>query len=116
MQEQLRELITKHCTTLANELAAMDACFKNISQPGAECIDAVKEGIEHAHKIKGSSGSIGFPEISAAAASLEFCFRDIAASNAAVSPAQQEKLVGCYGDLARLIGSVKPQQSTLYNI
>ncbi len=116
MQEQLRELITRHCTTLANELAAMDACFANINQPNAEHAAAVKEGIEHAHKIKGSSGSIGFPEISAAAASLEFCFRDIAEHNAVVSPSQKEKLAGCYSDLARLIGSVKPQQSTLYNI
>lgn len=115
MQEQLRALVTKHCETLACELLEIKTCLDGLGQPVTADADAIANGYAHAHKVKGSSGSLGFAEISAAAETLEHCLRDLGRSGAAVGPSERELIFGHYDLLARLINAIEPEQSTLFN-
>jgi chemotaxis protein histidine kinase CheA len=115
MQDQLRALVTKHCETLAVELLEIETCLDGLGQPGVADADAIANGFAHAHKVKGSSGSLGFAEISTAAETLEHCLRDLASNGAAIGPSEREQIFGHYDRLARLIDAIKPEQSTLFN-
>lgn len=115
MLEQLSALIEKHCTTLTVELESVRNCLDRLDGSDQPVAEVIAEGIGLAHKIKGSSGSIGFPEISAAAALLERHLRSLAELDETLSPAQRDQVFAHYDGLARLIRQVSPEASTLYN-
>lgn len=115
MQEQLRELITRHCDTLAEEMEAVRTCIDRFDDPSIPVGDVINEGIELTHKIKGSSGSIGFPEISAASACLEHYLRSLATEAEEIDQEARETAAAHFQTLERLVAVVKPESSTLYN-
>jgi chemotaxis protein histidine kinase CheA len=115
MQDQLRALVTKHCATLACELLEIKSCLDGLGQPDVADADAIAKGFAHAHKVKGSSGSLGFADISAAAETLEHCLRDLGKSGAAIGPSERELISGHYDLLARLIETITPEQSSLFD-
>jgi chemotaxis protein histidine kinase CheA len=115
MQDQLRALVTKHCETLAAELLEIKTCLDGLGQPDVADADAIAKGFAHAHKVKGSSGSLGFAEISAAAETLEHCLRDLDRNSAGIGPSEREQIFGHYDLLARLIDAIRPEKSSLFN-
>jgi chemotaxis protein histidine kinase CheA len=115
MQDQLRALVTKHCETLTVELLEIKTCLDGLGQSDAADADAIAKGFAHAHKVKGSSGTLGFAEISAAAETLEHCLRDLDRNGAAIGPSERELIFGHYDHLARLISTISPEQSSLFN-
>ena len=114
MQEQLRALIRRHCATLADELEAVRGCLSRIDGGDEARARAVAEGIALTHKIKGSSGSIGFQEISASSAKLELCLRSLIADDHRLEPTRRHELDVCFQEFERLIASVTPECSSLY--
>ncbi len=129
MREQLRALITRHCTTLAHEYEALTACLVRLdaverevdgsdgSSSDLRVLMAVREGFELAHKIKGSSGSLGFAAISAAAGELENHLKAVERATVSVTDEEVGKAIkAALGALGELIRDVAPEQSALYNV
>ena len=115
MQEQLRALIERHCLTLVSEAAAVRACLARLADPAADRAAVVAEGTGLAHKIKGSSGSIGFGEISQAAQALEFYLRELARLEGALDEAQVGRAIGLGRDLEARTAAIRPENSALYD-
>jgi len=115
MLEQLRALIERHCTTLSVELEAVRTCLERLDEPDIAASEVIAEAIGLAHKIKGSSGSIGYPEISAAAALLEHYLRSLESLGEELGPVQRRQISAHFDGLERLIARISPEASTLYN-
>ncbi len=116
MEEQLRELIIKHCKTLEVELEAIRQCVKRLDDHAIPAIDTIKEGIEVTHKIKGSSGSIGFADISAASEILEHYFRSFPENIKTLDDKARQKLAHHFQTLEQLVTTITPENSSLFNV
>ena len=115
MQKELRELISRHCLTLTVELEDISQCLARLDAPGASPGPIVAEAIGLSHKIKGSSGSLGFSSISAAASLLEHYLRGLNPEAKALTYEEQEGIRDHLSCLDRLIHSASPKDSALYN-
>ena len=77
--------------------------------------EAATEGIALTHKIKGSSGSIGFMKISEAAALLEQKFKVLLDANQQLTDDHKAQIFRQFEELSELITNIKPEVSTLYD-
>ncbi|CTQ50623.1 Hpt domain-containing protein [Jannaschia donghaensis] len=75
MREQIIALLERHCRTITQEAALIGQSIGKVTI-GMERED-LEPSVRHVHKIKGSSGSLGFPSVSRAAQALEDRLRGI---------------------------------------
>lgn len=115
LQRQFRALIETHCETLRREAAAVRACLAELRSPAGDPAGAVSRAVGMAHKIKGSSGSIGFKEISAAAQALELHLRALDKAGGPPGPEAISQALELGADLDLLVAAIRPEQSSLYN-
>lgn len=114
MQDELRALIVKHCETLHREAVAIAACI-DLLQPDFRGDDEpVSQAIDLAHRVKGSSGSIGFREISECARDLEFALRALFVTPQAASAEAVRDARSAWKRLKRRIDFVSPEESSLF--
>ena len=110
MSQEIMNLIRRHCATLKEEFAEADAKFRALSAGGSQAeIDAVTA---QAHKIKGSSGTLGFGAISRRAEEYEHALRCASAGHLTVQ--QKASLGQMHDSLGRTIADIAPEQSALY--
>ncbi|WGH78439.1 Hpt domain-containing protein [Jannaschia ovalis] len=110
MNRQIIELVERHCDTLRVEFAAVEDAFAELGR-GAET-GALDRLVAATHKIKGSSGTLGFAEISARAARYEHALRDAVA--AAPFGSDPHAFRALHDGLARAVAEIHPAQSTLH--
>ncbi|NVK33633.1 MAG: Hpt domain-containing protein [Rhodobacteraceae bacterium] len=115
MKNQIQNLIIKHCSTIAREAEAIRLCLDCFDQDVTSATDMLENAIQHAHKIKGSSGSLGFPDISAAAACLERQFRIVHLSEEEMGLSERIQIQAYYAILEQLVSNATPEASTLYD-
>lgn len=113
MQDDLRRLLMKHCDTLRSDIETLSAALRPLDgRPGARLPSAsLTEASALAHRIKGSSGSIGFMEVSAAAARLHEALSEFETTRGNAT-----KVTTSLELLAERIGKAKPEDSRLYAI
>ncbi|MDF1776252.1 MAG: Hpt domain-containing protein [Rhizobiaceae bacterium] len=114
-QDQLRALIKHHCVTLITEADAIGTHIRQLEDASIDGSEAISNAIAMAHKIKGSSGSIGFAAISSAAGSLESYLSALASTGMDPTAAQINTVAGLFDELNTLVRTVSPESSTLYN-
>ena len=115
MQAEVRKLLVKHCATLQTEIEEISTILSGIDQgagPGQEG-PLLAAGIARVHKIKGSSGSIGFMKVSAAARELEMTLRTVAEGRIPGTTARSA-VARNHAVLAELIADVRPEDSRLF--
>ncbi|WP_096172962.1 Hpt domain-containing protein [Cohaesibacter sp. ES.047] len=115
MIEQLRALIKRHCTTLGQELAEIDLSLTRLHCAGDQCQHIAIEAADRAHKVKGSSGTIGFNEISQSAAKLERYLKELGNTAGPITQEQEIRIEALFSDLKDLVEEASPEQSTLYD-
>ena len=115
MQTKVRQLLVKHCATLKLEIEEIGAIVTGLGTSADPRSKGrlLDDGISRAHKMKGSSGSIGFAKVSAAARQLEIDFR--AANLPQAQSVTGQKIAESYSALAELISTVKPEDSRLFS-
>ena len=110
MQQQILQLVARHCETLRTEFAEIARTFDAAAgAPGGAGLAPVTAS---AHKIRGSSGSLGFAEISTRAERLETALRRLEAEPE--RPGGLEALRPLRDDLGRAVSEIRPEQSSLY--
>ncbi len=109
MRERILELVTRHCATLRQEGADIDA-FLRAAGPAPDG-DARAGIVATAHKLKGSSGSIGFMRVSALAGDIESLLRD--AGDRPLGHPVSQRLAVLHTELQSNIDAISPEQSTL---
>lgn len=115
MQDQLRALITRHCTTIRDYV---DHVGDNLAFLAAQEEDAdasFHRALELAHQIKGTSGSIGFHELSRLAALFSEYLRTLYPVHGAEAVAQTGEVMKLFSEMSRLAHTLRPQDSSLYD-
>lgn len=113
MQDQLRKLIEGHCTTIEEKARRLAALLESRCRAERFAEDSLKQALEIAHDIKGSSGSIGFDAICIAAAEVEHALKEISAAADG-----SEHIIEVSRRLMALMEAascLRPQNSRLYN-
>lgn len=111
-QEQMRALLKRYCTKLFGQLEILDqllsqSCGTQSSAPLAEAEDIT-------HEMRGTSGSLGFPDISTAASALDKHLKLLATQDrVAQSELQISKTL--FERLRKIASQATPQKSTLYD-
>ena len=115
MLGEVRALVERHCASLRAELVVIEASLSDLdSYEGGVMRQQIGDAIAHAHKIKGSSGSIGFADISASAATLERNLRQ-AHAGSVDDPGVRQTLKDSLSDLSAKVNNVRPESSRLWN-
>ena len=99
----LRTLIEKHVPTLVEE-GSVAVNSLRLENPN---VQAVKDA---AHKVKGSSGSMGFAELSAIALAVEQHFARIINGTEAISDTSHQLIM----ELEKNLNELSPDKSSLY--
>lgn len=115
MQDQLRELIRKHCATLAQRVQGLGEVIGNLTTEMKDADATLREGREIAHQITGASGSMGFPPVSAAAQTLERHLEAVMETGEPLTAAQVAQAGALFGELHNATQSAVPESSTIYN-
>lgn len=110
--DELRELIRQHSVALGAEASQLAEEIGAISH--ARMPDALEAVRRRAHQIKGSSGMIGFDEVSACAGRIEQLAKGL--SNATGEPAFSEIAVlrEVATQLQDIVASISPEMSSLH--
>lgn len=85
-----------------------------ITEGQADC-DAVRAAKVMSHQIKGSSGSVGFKEISAAATELDNHISKLMQAADIAVLEDRQLLDDLCANLAAIVATVTPETSALYN-
>jgi HPt (histidine-containing phosphotransfer) domain-containing protein len=110
----LRALILRHCATLVERVGALGTIVLSLSTAG-DRQRQIADGRALAHQIAGSSGSIGFDEISTLAADLEYKFLELQGSGQSLDRTRLAEVASLYRKLESAAQATSPEHSRLYN-
>ena len=110
MREKVLELVERHCATLRFEADALSDAFRRVET--SRDPQALTALIAAAHKLKGSSGSIGFKQISDQAQIIEHLAKD--SEKRQLSSPEMDQWHKGQAELQSLIAKITPHQSSLY--
>jgi two-component system OmpR family response regulator len=113
--DQLRQLVTGHHQRLLGSVEEVGSLVA-AAVAGADTGQAIRRAVEITHQISGSAGSIGFPEVSRAAAALETYLRPIDTTPTGATPDRLKEAARLFGGMDRAAKQTSPETSTLYNV
>ena len=111
---EVRELISGYCPTLNAEIAELGSILQRIDAARSDWKTTLADAYEVAHRIKGSTGMIGFSQVSIEARSLELKLRELASAQLLASEACAE-LNALFISLKSMAASLRPEDSDLFN-
>jgi HPt (histidine-containing phosphotransfer) domain-containing protein len=113
IQGQLRALLVSHCSQLDGQIGAVgDLLDEGLS---AKSTSAIDNALSLTRQIKGDSGSLGYPELAAAAASLGENLRRLADNSQPISEAIIRESQSLFAQLKAAATASTPERSTLYD-
>lgn len=114
-QDKLRGRIALHRASLHEEAGVLREVLARPRAPAGDTGGAISEGAGLVHKIKGSSGSIGFHEVSAVAQGMETLLRGLERAGGAADEGGITRALALVAELDALIAVLRPEQSALYH-
>jgi HPt (histidine-containing phosphotransfer) domain-containing protein len=99
IQEQLRVLLTRHCATISTHVDMIRRSLSEVLNSNANQAASIRNALEVVHQIKGTSGSMGYPALSAAAERLEQCLKGLEPRAGQISAAQVQAALDLLGAL-----------------
>jgi HPt (histidine-containing phosphotransfer) domain-containing protein len=113
MQEQLRALVERHLVHLIEQLAAVT----ELLTPAGDTLPVTNAAEAQAitHQLKGTAGSMGFPEIGAIASALDDSLKILKAADAPIPLADLQPALDQLASLQRISEATTPVMSKLYN-
>jgi CheY-like chemotaxis protein len=113
IQDQLRALLATHRSALDEQIGTVgDLLDEGLSAKNGEAID---NALSLTRQIKGDSGSLGYPELAAAAASLGENLRRLADESQPISETLVRESRHLFSQLKVAATASTPERSTLYN-
>ena len=114
LQTELEALIARHCDTLRRESAEIGSSIARLGDTDVDPAAVVAEATGLAHKLKGSSGSIGFRDVSKTAEALEHRLRSIAGTSVPPSEDDTAEILELFRALEALVAQISPEDSALH--
>jgi chemotaxis protein histidine kinase CheA len=115
MQTEVRRLVLRHCATLREEVCQLSRAVTDWDASEGEAGASLEAALFGAHKIRGSSGSMGFGEVSDVAGRLETHLRSVAERGGGRDDGEREAARHLVDDLFLRVSDLAPEQSTLFN-
>jgi HPt (histidine-containing phosphotransfer) domain-containing protein len=112
MQEQLRALVVRHHANLLEQIAVISRLLDEQDEHGDAC-PRVEEAQGISHQLKGTAGSMGFPDVGAAACALDDSLKALKRESDAA--ARLRTSLDLLDTLRRVADATTPEMSTLYN-
>jgi HPt (histidine-containing phosphotransfer) domain-containing protein len=115
MQEQIRALVERHHVHLVEQITTVRQLITPPDTSGAIPVAQVVEAESIMHQMKGTAGSMGFPDIGAAATALDESLKILKKLPGPIAPAQIELSLDQLAILQRITESTTPAMSKLYD-
>ena len=112
--EELRELIARHCLTVADKSNQLSSLLSALNDPHASPADTVEAAISLTHEIRGSAGSIGFGEVLSTATALEGFLKTLRGVQARAPDDAVEEVLCRLKALTEATARLTPESSHLY--
>lgn len=114
--DQLHAILERHCTVLPDEVASAGEKFAEAVLSPTRYRHLVRDVIEIVHRINGSSGSLGFRDLSATAAKLEGALNKSAQTGTTPDDVQIRRLYGLLEEMRALVAKTQPEDSQIYGL
>lgn len=115
VQDQVRALIQGHCDGLGDHVDEIGGKLSQLVNAGTDHAARLGDLIALTHKLNGSSGSIGFRTVGAAAAALEEHLAELALSGIKPEAPELAHALVLFNTLQRVCAQTTPTDSTLYD-
>jgi HPt (histidine-containing phosphotransfer) domain-containing protein len=116
IQEQLRALLTRHCASINADVDMIARSLSQVLNPNANQSASIRKALEVVHQIKGTSGSMGYPALSAAAERLEGCLKGVEPQAGQISEGDLQPVMIYLRALEQQAQRTTPEVSPLYNV
>ena len=115
MQDKLNAIIEKYCGTIKASVRMIGRLLDEVAQGVPDPLATIKEAEALAHQLKGSSGTAGFNEISAAATALDDQLKILCRSDAPGGHAGLNAASALFRSLEQIAQATTPSSSSLYS-
>jgi HPt (histidine-containing phosphotransfer) domain-containing protein len=113
VQRQVRNLLERYCERLFDQIEILDEVLSNKSNIGAPS-STITGAREITHEMRGTAGSLGFPDIAALASALDDDLKRLVEQDG-ISAAQLGVSKALFVELRRIASQANPQKSLLYD-
>lgn len=114
--DKLRSLIKVHCVTIKDSVSELEASLSGLyGQADRQSEFIIEEARGLTHQLKGSSGSIGFRDVSNAAAILDDYLKSISGMDRKLNDSELQRIFHMLGKLKRVTATISPEHSSLYH-
>ena len=114
VQEQLRDLLKRYCTNLFDQVEMLEQLILRSCDVSAQSSAPISKARDITHQMKGTSGSMGFPDLAAAASALDDHLK-LLAKQERVSQLQLQISKELFVRLRKIASQITPQKSALFN-
>lgn len=114
IQEQLRGLVERHHANFGEQIAVVARLLGQSGRENVACA-RIAEAQAITHQMKGTAGSMGFPEVGAAAAALDESLKLLKVLPGPVTAGQRTRALELLASLQGIAARTTPEMSTLYN-
>ncbi len=116
VQDKLRSLIKVHCVTIKGSVSELEAGLAGLyGQANRQSEVIIEEARSLTHQLKGSSGSIGFRDVSNAAAILDDYLKSISGMDRRLNDSELQQAFHMLDKLKRETAAISPEHSSLYH-
>ena len=114
VNEQFRDLLQRYCAGLPDRIELLDRLLALGCGVEGQA-SALTKAQNITHEMKGTGGSLGFPDISAAASVLDDNLK-VLAKQSGVEKTEHLVAKELFARLKAIVAQATPRRSTLYNI
>lgn len=114
VQEQMRDILKRYCLKLLDQIEILDRLLTQSGGIGNQCSATLASARIVTHEMKGTGGSLGFPDIAAAAAALDDDLRLLAKQDC-ISEHQLQVTKEAFAHLQAIASQLTPERSALYD-
>ncbi len=115
VRARLRDLLARHCSALARQTEELDQLLQQGLDPNCLSREPLLKARSITHQAKGTSGSVGFPAMSKAAAALDDLLKVLTTEVGWISPSNVQIAKTLFGQFKATGEACTPELSTLYN-
>ena len=115
VQKQMRDLLNRHCTNLLDQVEMVGQLLSQSCDVGTQSPTPIAQAQNITHQIIGATGSMGFPDVAAAASALDDNLKLLAAEQHGVSQSQLQVSKQLFERLQKIASQATPERSRLYD-
>ena len=115
LQEQMRDLLNRHCAYLLDQVETVGQLLSQCCDVGTQSPTPIAKAQNITHQIIGTTGSMGFPDVAAAASALDDNLKLLAAEQHGVSQSQLQVSKQLFERLQKIASQATPERSRLYD-